>query len=337
MNRLSLFAAGLVLTAITSTTSAQSYTPGEAVKGSFEQFARPLIQEFCVDCHSNDAPEADLSFEELASVDAVNSETWKRIWTQVTLKEMPPADSDHPETVERLMLADWIAQQLDRVTAQQGGFTEPNDPQKGNYVDHDLLFGQLPNNIRLVPASSPARIWRVTPQEHITRLNELINREPDFNPLKPGLRTHGDEVPTNHGGELKLYFGTDRIIKWQGGTVAYATAVKSLPAILSTARDHGLENYPEFYSVNSAEAVQILGAAEDILRYMAYGPLSIAEPYQITDDPASIADKMKGDIRGLPTSLVYSTEVKRPLTPVYELMAADELDPAQLQLSLIHI
>jgi hypothetical protein len=91
--------------------------------------------------------------------------------------------------------------------------------------------------------------------------------------------------------------------------VAYATAVKSVPAVLSTARDHGLGNYPHFYSVNSAEATQILDVADDIIRYMAYGPLSIAEPWQITDDPKSVADKMKGDIRGLPTSIVYSTKV----------------------------
>ena len=51
-----------------------------------------------------------------------------------------------------------------------------------------------------------------------------------------------------------LYFGTDRIIKWAGGTVAYATSVKSVPAVLSSKRDHGLENYPDFYTVNSAEA-----------------------------------------------------------------------------------
>ena len=58
----------------------------------------------------------------------------------------------------------------------------------------------------------------------------------------------------------EIYFGTDRIIKWQGGTVAYATSVKSMPAILSSARKHGLENYPDFYTVNSAEATQIMDA-----------------------------------------------------------------------------
>ena len=44
-----------------------------------------------------------------------------------------------------------------------------------------------------------------------------------------------------------------------------------------------------------------MGVAEDIIRYMAYGPLSIANPDQITDDPNSY--KMEGDIRGLPTSV----------------------------------
>ena len=204
----------------------------------------------------------------------------------------------------------------------KGGFRTHLDPNKGNFVDHDLLSGPLPDRVQLRPTSSPARLWRVTPQEHITRLNELINTEPEFDPKHPGLRTHGDAVPTNHGGELKLYFGTDNIIYWQGGTVAYATAVKSVPAVLASARNHGLKNYPDLYSVNSAEATQIMSVAEDVIRYMAYGPLSIAEPYQITDDPKRAAELIQahGDLRGLPTSLLYSTKVLRPLTPVYDLM-----------------
>ena len=216
----------------------------------------------------------------------------------------------------------------------KGGFQAHLDPNKGNFVDHDLLFGPLPEAIKLVPTSSPARIWRVTREEHITRLNELINREPDFDPAKPGVRTRGDVVPTNHGGELKMYLGTDRIIAWQGGTVAYATSVKSIPAILSSARDRGLENYADFYTVNSAEATQIMGAANDLIRYMACGPLSIAEDYQISDDPTTIqkiAASREGDIRGLPIALVYNTKVARPLTPVYELMKEEGFNDERLR------
>ena len=91
--------------------------------------------------------------------------------------------------------------------------------------------------------------------------------------------------------------------------------------VLSSSRIHGLENYPDFYTVNSSEATQILTKADAILRYMAYGPLSLANPEQITDDPKTY-DKVKpeGELRGLPTAIVYSTKVARPLTPVHDLL-----------------
>lgn len=301
-----------------SAASGENYTPGQKVNKDHKSFAKQFLVNHCVDCHGETEPEGDLSLNDLGPVDEVNAGIWRSVWAQVTLKEMPPAEMPQPDVVERLQFSDWIVGELTRVMRDKGGFRAHLDPDKGNFVDHDLLFGPLPDGITLQPTSSPARLWRVTPEEHITRLNELINTEPEYDPKKPGLRTRGDCVPTNHGGELKLYFGTDRIIKWQGGTVAYATSVKSVPAVLSTARDHGLENYPDFYTVNSAEATQVMSVAGDIIRYMAYGPLSIANPEQITDDPNTY--KMEGDIRGLPTALVYSTKVVRPLTPVYELM-----------------
>ncbi len=322
---------------IVSTANGETYTPGQSINKNFDSLAKSFLQTHCVDCHGDSAPEGNLSLHDLGPVDEVNADTWRSVWAQVTLKEMPPQDADQPEVVERLQFSDWIVGELSSVMRDKGGFRDHLDPNKGNFVDHELLFGPLPDTIQLKPTSSPVRIWRVTPQEHITRLNELINTEPAFDPQKPGLRTHGDVVPTNHGGELKLYFGTDRIIQWQGGTVAYATSVKSVPAVLSSAREHGLENYPDFYTVNSAEATQIMGVASDIIRYMAEGPLSIAQPYQITDDPKSIADKMKGDLRGLPTSLVYSTKVVRPLTPVIDLMKEDGVTDERLRAAVDYL
>ena len=297
---------------------AETYTPGQSVNKTFVDFAKPFLETHCVDCHGEFDPEGNLSLHDLGPIDEINAGTWRSVWAQVKLNEMPPQDATQPDVVVRLQISDWIVSQLTRVMEHKGGFVDHLDPNKGNFVDHDLLLGPPPDEIQHAPAATPARIWRITPDEHVTRLNELINTEPEFTPNKPGLRTHGDAVPTNHGGELKLYFGTDRIIKWQGGTVAYATSVKSVPAVLSTARDHGLENYPDFYTVNSAEATQIMGVAGDIIRYMADGPLSIANPEQITDDPSTY--EMEGDIRGLPTALVYSTKVVRPMTPVYDLM-----------------
>ncbi|QGQ23799.1 DUF1588 domain-containing protein [Gimesia benthica] len=332
-----LVAALTVLLSLLAVTHGETYTPGQKVSKDYQSFAKTFLKTHCVDCHGATDPEGNLSLHDLGPVDEVNAATWRSVWAQVTLKEMPPRDMTQPKVIERLQFSDWIVGELTKAMRDKGGFHDHLDPNKANYVDHELLFGPLPENIKLVPTASPARLWRLTPQEHMTRLNELINKEPEYDPNKPGLRTHGDVVPTNHGGELKLYFGVDRIIKWQGGTVAYATAVKSVPAILSSARTHGLENYPDFYTVNSAEATQILSMAADILRYMAYGPLSIAKPYQISDDPRPVMEKWKGDIRGLPTSLVYSTKVMRPLTPVYDLMEQDGTTDASLQSAISYL
>ncbi len=322
MNKLTLTLGVAVFAVLgTAAQTAEIYTPGEPVRGDFKNFARVFLKSHCFDCHDNDTAKGDLSLEDLGSVDETSAAVWKSIWAQVTLQEMPPKKKSQPGIIDRLRFSDWIVSELQRVMKDKGGFHAHLDPSKGNYVAHNLLFGPLPKGIRLAPTSSPARIWRVTPQEHITRLNELINTEPQYDHSKPGLRTRGDVVPTNHGGELKLYFGTDRIIRWEGGTVAYATAVKSVPVVLSSSRKHGLENYPDFYTVNSSEATQILGKAEDILRYMAYGPLSLANPEQITDDPKTY-DKVKpsGDLRGLPIAIVYSTKIVRPMTPIHDLM-----------------
>ncbi|MBL9159098.1 MAG: DUF1588 domain-containing protein [Verrucomicrobiales bacterium] len=306
--------------------AAETYTPGEPVQAPFEGLARSFLDKHCVECHDDTTAEADLNLLDLGAVDETNAAVWKSVWAQVALREMPPEKKPKPEVVERLRFTDWIVGELQRALADKGGFHAHLDPKKANFVDHDLLFGELPEGIALKPTATPARLWRVTPQEHITRLNELINTEPPYDPARPGLRTHGDAVPTNHGGELKLYFGVDNILCWMGGTVAYATSVKSVPVVLSSARKHGFENYPDFYSVNSAEATQILGKAEDILEYMAYGPLSLVGlPEQITDDPATY-DKVRppGDLRGLPTAIVYSPKFLRPATPLIDLMKEED-------------
>ena len=226
MNKLTL-TLGVAVFAVfgTAAQAAHIYTPGEPVRGDFKNFARVFLKSHCFDCHDNDTAKGDLSLEDSGSVDETNAAVWKSIWAQVTLQEMPPKKKPQPGIIDRLRFSDWIVSELQRVMKDKGGFHAHLDPSKGNYVAHNLLFGPLPKGIRLAPTSSPARIWRVTPEEHITRLNELINTEPQYDHSKPGLRTRGDVVPTNHGGELKLYFGTDRIIRWEGGTVAYATAV----------------------------------------------------------------------------------------------------------------
>ena len=62
--------------------------------------------------------------------------------------------------------------EMEREMQDKGGFDSHRLPAKGNHLDHDLLFGDQLKNLK--PTSTPARIWRINPQEHLVRLNELI-------------------------------------------------------------------------------------------------------------------------------------------------------------------
>lgn len=313
----------VVLTFALSTFSASAF--------DFKGKVKPFLDKYCMDCHDADTEKGDISLENLNAVTADNAELWKQIWESVALEEMPPRKKKkQPELKTRLIISDMITAELAKVLKPKGGFTSHLHPLKGNHLDHDLLFNTKHANLE--PTSSPARIWRIHPQEHMVRLNELITKEKEYNPAKPGVRTRGDHITANLQGEIKVYFGLDRYVGHVGGTAAYAASVTGFPAMLSTVRDHGLRSYPHLYSVNSSEATQIMSVAEQVLRFMAYGP--VGEPFQFGDDPKKINKEIQklglGDIRGLPTGIFYSTKIKRPLTPVYHLMKEDGVSDGRL-------
>ncbi|MCH2208848.1 MAG: DUF1588 domain-containing protein [Lentisphaerales bacterium] len=302
-----------------------------AQAADFSKTLTPFLEKYCTDCHDDDMQEGDIALHDLSKVTVENAEIWKSIWEQVALKEMPPRKKKkQPDIDTRLNISKLITSELEKVMKKQGGFTEHKRPIKANHLDHDLLFNTKHENLE--PTSTPARIWRIHPQEHMVRLNELICNEADFNPKKPGVRTRGDHIAANMQGEVKVYFGLDRYVGHVGGTAAYAASVTGFPAMLSVVRDHGLRNYPFLYSVNSSEATQIMSVAESVIRFMAYGPEG--EDFQFGKNAKEINARIKklglGDIRGLPTGIFYSPEVKRPLTPVYDLMSKPGVDNNRL-------
>lgn len=301
---------------------------------TFDGLIEPFLTNYCVDCHDEAEQKGGINLEELSGITLENAEVWKSVWEQVSLKEMPPRKKkNQPETMDRLRVANWITGELEKTMAAVGGFHSHHHPRKANHLPHELLFGDLSKN--LTPTSTPARIWRIHPQDHLVRLNALINTDQDYDPKRPGLRTKGDHIPWNDEGEVKVYYGLDRITGWVGGTAAYAAAVTGFPAVFSTTGDHGLRNYPILYSVNGAEATQIASHSEEILRFMAWGP--VAEPYQFGSQ-RNLPEKYKGvDIRGTIQSLFYKEEVMRPLTPVYELMKDEGISPEKLRTAVVFL
>ena len=112
---------------------------------SFDSFVKPFLTTYCVDCHGADTQESGVALHQLDGVTSENAEIWKSIWEQVALKEMPPQDGgDLPELMQRHSLSVWITDQLQNAMQSKGGFQAHLMPAKGNHLDHDLLFGELP-------------------------------------------------------------------------------------------------------------------------------------------------------------------------------------------------
>ena len=151
MSKLNVLLLFVLMLLATSSAHGDTYTPGSKVDQDFKKFAKSFLETHCLDCHSATDPEGNLSLADLGPVNEVNAAVWKSVWAQVTLKEMPPQDVADLGVVERLQFSDWIVSELQRVMRDKGGFQANLDPDKGNFVDHDLLFESLPADIKLMP------------------------------------------------------------------------------------------------------------------------------------------------------------------------------------------
>ena len=116
MNRFALASALLLCGAILlPEAQAETYTPGQKLDKTFKDFAHVFLNQYCVDCHDDADPSGNLSLHDLGPVDETNADTWKSVWAQVTLREMPPKKKkNQPGVVERLQFSDWIVGEMQR-------------------------------------------------------------------------------------------------------------------------------------------------------------------------------------------------------------------------------
>ena len=313
----------------------------DSAKSKFR--VKSFLAKYCVDCHGDDTQEGDVSFHQLTRVRANNTRLWKSIWEQVAVKEMPPREEAQPTLEERQQLADFVIAGMQRALKDKGGYHEHLHPSKGNLLDHELLFGELPENLE--PTSSPARIWRLHPQEHFTRLNELVTTERPYNPETPGVRTRGDQVPEHYQRGNNIYLGVQDTIDWVGTSFSLHSGLSKLTPVLSTKVKRGLRHYPYLYSVNAAETLRIASDAEAIIRFMAYGPEGY--PFQFVDRLEDIDQKTKGKAtykgrtiqtkHGDPEGVYYRKASKRPITPVHDLLAEPGVSDERIEAAVVFL
>lgn len=91
--------------------------PPGSFDGSADQYrtqTRPLLQQFCLECHSTAKQEGDLDLERFAALADVRRGTraWLKVVEMLDNGEMPPAESNQPSSEQRMQLRGWVERYL---------------------------------------------------------------------------------------------------------------------------------------------------------------------------------------------------------------------------------
>lgn len=86
----------------------------------YAQQIRPLLVQFCEDCHSGEDAEAELRMEQFASLQSLRDarSTWLKVLAQLRATSMPPEDADQPSPEERRALIEWLDRALNTVDCE---------------------------------------------------------------------------------------------------------------------------------------------------------------------------------------------------------------------------
>lgn len=140
---------------------------------AYSRHVKPLIEAHCVRCHGADDPEGGISLHNLRTAGAAPAEltTWKKVFERLEDGTMPPKNKKQPLAGDRQVATAWI-----KAALKAGGvaFDEYRllRPERGNWVDHDALF----SGKQIGEASTPGRIWRLSPRGYRTLMRRIAEQ-----------------------------------------------------------------------------------------------------------------------------------------------------------------
>ncbi|SVD67656.1 uncharacterized protein METZ01_LOCUS420510, partial [marine metagenome] len=84
---------------------------------------RPLLDQFCFDCHADENAEADINLDSFKSVADMrrNTKVWLKVDNMLSSRQMPPKKADKPSDVQRVKLQKWVHDFLIEEARAQAG------------------------------------------------------------------------------------------------------------------------------------------------------------------------------------------------------------------------
>ncbi|MDB6130661.1 MAG: cytochrome, partial [Verrucomicrobiales bacterium] len=121
----------------------------------FNKSIRPLLNEYCLKCHSTAKQKGDLDLERFSSLDEVRKhpKVWQAVIEQVSIGEMPPNDKPQPKLDQRDQLLGWINAVLNEIAIARAGDPGPVVLRRLSNAEYTFTIRDL----TAVPTLDPAR------------------------------------------------------------------------------------------------------------------------------------------------------------------------------------
>jgi len=118
-----LVVSSLFLAALLSATSNGGEKPPVGANAEYATTIRPLVQKYCLECHSTKVHKSGLDLERFTTLDAIRKDLkpWPQVLELVEAGEMPQRDGKQPTAEERKRLVAWVRGFLDNEARARAG------------------------------------------------------------------------------------------------------------------------------------------------------------------------------------------------------------------------
>ena len=109
---------------------------------AFHQNIKPILENYCFDCHADGAKKGNVAFDEFATDQAVveNQELWLHALKNLRAGLMPPPKKPQPTPEEKERISQWIKSAVFKI--------DPQNPDPGHVTLHRLNRVEYENTIR---------------------------------------------------------------------------------------------------------------------------------------------------------------------------------------------
>lgn len=137
---------------------------------TLHQTAAKFLKAYCIQCHGADKQAGDHRLDDLINkpFDPEDNKRWQNSLEMVDLGDMPPEKQPQPDEAERQQFIDAIDRLLRSFNVGKSVW-EKQLPRYANRVDHEALF----SGEHTGPASTPARVWRISGDTYQRRMKDF--------------------------------------------------------------------------------------------------------------------------------------------------------------------